>query len=173
MPLITEVQNRYSVQILANLTNPQDSTSATADISRLTLACNDIESEFTRKGMTYDSSPMTISAAVEGVIVLLRRRQGQTSGETEWQDYLKDLDRLRMITANNRIKPVSDRIGNQGSCSMRQSLLLRHECEHASFDGYKVISGQDNIFITQPNPDWRANMEPECDDPCDGYKCYP
>jgi len=172
MPLITEVQNRYSVQLLANLTNPQDSTSAVADTARLTLACTDIEAEFTKKGMTYDSSAITISAAVEGVIVLLQRRQGQTNGEQAWKDYLADLDRLRMITVNNRITPGSGRTGNQ-ACNARQPLLLRHECHHADFDGYKVIAGEDNIFITQPNPDWRSNMEPQCDDPCDGYRSYP
>jgi hypothetical protein len=170
MALITEVSSRYSTQLLANLTNPQDSTSTIADTARLTLACTDIESEFNKKGMTYDSSPMTISAAVEGVVVLLMRRQGQTGGEAAWKDYLADLDRLRMVTVNNRIKPISTHSGNQ---QCRSSLLLSHHHEHANFDGYKPIAGEDNVFIRQTNPDWRANMEPECDDPCNGYLSYP
>ena len=177
MALEDEVLNRYSLQILVNLTNPQDSGALALDATKFTNACTDIESEFLKKGMIYSSSTMSISSAVEGVISLLRKRQGQTGGNQEWSDWLKDLVRLQMVSSNDRIMPIARSQSCDSTqrpiCACQPTAPLRNECGPASFDGYKPISGCDNVTIAAPNPDWRANMEPDNDEDCGVVDCGP
>lgn len=177
MALADEVTNRYSAQILVNLTNPQDSGAVIPDNIKFANACTDIEAEFLKKGMTYDSSTMSIASAVEGVIALLTKRQGQTGGNEQWTSWLKDLTSLQMVSSNDRIMPINHPPGCDTSqrciCAGSPSPQLRSQCGPASFDGYKPIAGCDNITIAAPQPDWRANLEPESNEDCNDGCCPP
>lgn len=112
MALIDEVQSRYSTPVLVALTNPQSSATTTLDTStsgKLYKAGLDIVGLFKKRGITYDNAnDMHVQTSVEGVVALLRLRQGQyANAQAEWADWLKELESLRMVTANNRVDPTT------------------------------------------------------------------
>jgi hypothetical protein len=175
MALEDEVLNRYSTQILVNLTNPQDSGAVALDATKFTNACADIQAEFLKKGMTYADTAMSIATAVEGVISLLTKRQGQTGGNEQWTGWMKDLTNLQMVSANDRIVPINKSptcdSTQQCLCKGRPTPALRATCGPASFDGYSPIVSCDNITIMAPNPDWRANLQPRSCEDCSTDNC--
>ena|SRR3990167_5306289 len=112
MALIDEVQSRYSTPFLVTITNPQASATTTLDITtsgKLYKAAIDIIAKFKKVGITYDNTVDThVMTGVEGVVALLRMRQGQYAGaDQQWKEWLDELDELRMTTANNRVIPTS------------------------------------------------------------------
>jgi hypothetical protein len=109
MALSDRVIARYSTQFLANITNPQKSTGATYDNTKLQAACTDVQAEFTMIGLTYtDTTETHVAVAVEGVIALLRKRNGAIDGLQEWETWIGSrLERLRLVTSNDRILPSS------------------------------------------------------------------
>lgn len=111
MPLITHVQNRYSVQLLRELTNPDEPADTAVDTAgRLQQAANDVEADFrVYAGITYDDADARhIAVAVVGVVQKLRVYMGQISdamdAERKWRDMLVDLSK---VTSRNRIMPVA------------------------------------------------------------------
>lgn len=109
MPLATHVQNRYSAQLLIELTNPDNADATTLDSTRLGLAAGDVEADFRiYAGTAYsDTDARHIAAAVPGVIQKLRIYMGQVAdvfaAEEDWQ---KRLRALGMVTGRNRIRPT-------------------------------------------------------------------
>jgi len=110
--LTDEVQNRYSAQILINLTNPQNTSATTLDTTRMNNAVTDVQADFKiEAGTTYDNSVDThVVVATEGVYAKLVLRSGQ-SGEAGFrlhESYLEKLRRLALITGRDRISPSTD-----------------------------------------------------------------
>jgi len=97
--LTEAVDDRYSVQYLTNLTNPDDATAIQVDTAVRDLACDDVEADFQIEiGITFDGSNSThIAVAVEGVITYLLARTGRgeaTTGERH-DRYIARLKSLR------------------------------------------------------------------------------
>ncbi len=114
MPLITDVQNRYSTTLLIALTNPDDPDVTTLDTGatgKLQLAADDVAQVFEALTATgYDATEaMHTSVGVEGVVALLRRRTGKyPDAESEWDDFLSALRRVAEVTGRNRVEPTSN-----------------------------------------------------------------
>lgn len=104
--LVAAVKNRYSLQYLTNLTNPDDPSAITIDDDTLGYACDDVESDFKLEtGRKFDNTLGTnVAVAVEGVIVYLLSRTGR--GEKTTRDrqerYLK-----RIRSLKRRILPMT------------------------------------------------------------------
>lgn len=110
MALSDEVMSRYGTQFLVGLTNPQASTATTVGTTKLANACTDVEAEFAKVGITFAVATAThVVTACEGVIALLRKRAGQVGGWEEWKEWRDvQLERLRMVTTNDRIVPTTN-----------------------------------------------------------------
>lgn len=118
--LQNDVKTRYSVSVLAALTNPDAPEVTAIDDPRLDLAVADVEGDFLRiLGRTYDSTLKEhVSVAVEGVMVKLRLRTGNTGDgvtvqEEKWLERLRGL-RLPVIpTSTSRMTPTPETVGSQ------------------------------------------------------------
>ena len=110
--LWTSVQARYSTTFLRGLTNPQDGATTSVTSAKGTAAAQDVCGDFSARGITYDDAdPRHVAVAVSGVIAKLQERTGQH----EWafkrvEDYLKNLESLRMVTANDRMSPLTNSV---------------------------------------------------------------
>lgn len=106
--LWTSVKARASTVVAKALSNPQNGAATSNDDTRGTLACTDVISDFTARGITYDNDDARhLGVAVGGVIAKLQ----MTALGYEWawkrhQEYEERLERLRMVTANDRMTPV-------------------------------------------------------------------
>lgn len=106
MSLVSNVTARYSSQRLVELTNADDQAATTVDSTVLGLAGTDVEADFAAHGITYDDSDARhVAVGVEGVIARLTEWMGTDNGSTRLKAYLERLDKLRMVTANDRIQP--------------------------------------------------------------------
>lgn len=109
MPLATHVQNRYSAQILRELTNPDDASATALNSGRLDRAVEDVQGDFRiYAGVAYvDTDARHIAAAVVGVIQKLRIYMGQiadaAAAEDDWHARLKSLS---LVTSRERISPT-------------------------------------------------------------------
>lgn len=108
--LWTSVTERFSAVYLRNLTNPQDGATTSITTAKGTRAATDVIANFAAKGITYLNTTAThLNVAVDGVIAKLQMRTGQH--EWAWkrhQEYMDALDALRLVTANDRMTPVSN-----------------------------------------------------------------
>ncbi|HBY62159.1 MAG TPA: hypothetical protein DEH78_20255 [Solibacterales bacterium] len=120
MSLSSNVQSRYSAQILVNLTNPQDSAPTTLDSTRLTNACTDVEAWFKVYANTVydDANAIHVAACVPAVILMLQMYSAQTVDQTEslrdgikgaLTDAGKILARAKVIsTTNSQLTPSDE-----------------------------------------------------------------
>lgn len=110
MSLVTNVQSRYSVQLLANLTNPQDPSVTVFDATKLGNASIDVEADFEIYcGVAYDDlDPRHVNVAVEGVITKLRIRTGQYNAEELQDKWISRLRELARVTGRDRILPLTE-----------------------------------------------------------------
>ena len=111
MTLAANVQARYAVAKLVQLTNPGDVNATTINTTILDLACTDVEAEFEiTAGLDYDdTSALHVANAVEGVLVILRVRQRgeMLAVSDEYEKWRGALERLSMVTSRDRIIPQS------------------------------------------------------------------
>lgn len=105
MALIDEVQARYSMERLLELTNPDARTATTVNTTRLAYAVADAEAEFASTvGTAFDSSDAQhVALGCQGVLVYLMQYQGLVGDEygklrTDWKDQLQ---RLRKTSGAN------------------------------------------------------------------------
>ena len=85
MALVDEVINRFSVEFLKNLTNPDLPEGSAYDAARLALAATDATAEFEREGAVVFSltNAHHVDVAVDGVVMKLMQRGGtHLGGET-------------------------------------------------------------------------------------------
>lgn len=109
MALTDEVQARYSSQILINVTNPQNTAATSIDTTRLNNAITDVQSEFKKRGITYDNTVDThIATAVPGVFARLLLFAAQDGSREMWKEFLEDVRFLSETTSRDRIKPDTD-----------------------------------------------------------------
>jgi len=114
--LTTAVTNRYSVQYLTNLTNPDDASAIVVDTDVRDLACDDVEADFQIEvGVTFDGSNSThIAVAVEGVITYLIARTGRgeaTVGERHdrYMSRLRSLRRRILPKTTSNLVPTPEK----------------------------------------------------------------
>jgi len=107
MSLSTEVQARYSAQILINASNPQLASGGTLDTARLGYACTDVQAEFSKRGITFDVTDAThLATAVPGVLArLIQMTQADDSG---WKTFKDDVKFLAETTSRDRILPYTN-----------------------------------------------------------------
>ncbi len=114
MPLITDVTDRISDTRLVQLTNPRGSgKGATTDLALLAKAVADVEGQFkVCVGVLYDSADdRHVAPGVIGVMVALELYKGTSKAQTRWEEWCERLMKfLRMVTANDRIRPKSTSI---------------------------------------------------------------
>jgi len=95
MTLQANTTARISSQRIINLTNPDLPTATSADTTRLGLACDDVESDFsTYLGRSYDDDlPGDVSIGVDGVIskLMLRMASGGDTANKAHESYLERL----------------------------------------------------------------------------------
>lgn len=108
MALIDEVQARYSVQQITELTNPQSTGSTTIDAARLQNAADDAEADFELYAqVVFDiADSKHIAIGVRGVIAkltLYTNVQRGTPLETRFHD---DLHQLAAVSSRKRISPT-------------------------------------------------------------------
>lgn len=107
MSLDSNVQSRFSAQILINASNPQNSGATTIDTTRLANAETDVIAAIQAlAGVAYTDSDATIVLyATEGVLVRLMWMTGQVTYDawTEWKKAVKD--ELAPIQGRDRILP--------------------------------------------------------------------
>lgn len=105
MSLDSNVQARWSAQILINASNPQNSGQTTIDTTRLSAAETDVQAAFkTLAGVAYDDTDdRHVLYATEGVLIRLLVLTGQTALDSwkEWKTALKD--ELGTVTGRDRI----------------------------------------------------------------------
>jgi hypothetical protein len=120
MSLLTEVQSRYSNQVLVALTNPNATEIITLDTTatgKLNLACLDVQADFeTELGRVFDiGRQQDISVAVEGVIAKLVSRTEQTvRGEELHEAFISRLRRLSPLAdphTTSQLTPIDERRG--------------------------------------------------------------
>ena len=111
MALSDRVTERFSAQFMVSITNPDDQDAASINTTLLGYAATDVEADFkVYAGIEYDETEDThVSVAVQGVILKLqnRRSQGEPRSDDNWIERLKA---LAMVTARDRISPVTDSI---------------------------------------------------------------
>ncbi len=109
MALIDEVKSRIPTQKLAELTNLNDISVKTIDDPRLQLAVDDAEAEFkVRVGVVYDNDDARHkNFAIIGVVRILQLDKLESTAIKNYEDWHKALERLRLVTGNNRILPKS------------------------------------------------------------------
>lgn len=108
MSLSSNVQSRYSSQILINASNPQNSTATSVDTGRLNAAISDVEGEFLKRGITYDDDDSRhVATAVPGVFARLLVLTGQ-GGREEWSEFKDDVKFLAETTVRDRIEPYTN-----------------------------------------------------------------
>lgn len=114
MPLLADYQNRYSLQIRINLSNPQLTTATTVDSARETNAAADAQADFEAVcGVTYSSSNTAhVTAAVPLVAAKLMVYTGQADDES-YDKALRRCERIyRLVLGRNRITPTTDSLLN-------------------------------------------------------------
>jgi hypothetical protein len=136
--LADEVIARYSTPFLAQITNPQAGEATTYDATKLARACTDIEAEFAKIGLTFVVTTAThVVTATEGVIALLRKRSGQLGGWDEWREWREiQLERLRMVTTNDRITPTSNSKLYPSDENPNNDPYLRPQFDDTAFDKF-------------------------------------
>ncbi len=105
MSLDSNVQNRWSSQILINASNPQNSGQTSIDTTRLANAETDVQAAFkVLSGVAYDDTDdRHVLYATEGVLVRLLVLTGQTA-LSDWRDWKRSLKReLAPVTGRDRI----------------------------------------------------------------------
>lgn len=108
MSLSSNVQSRYSSQILINASNPENSTSTTLDTARLNAAIADVEGEFLKRGITYDDDDKRhVSTAVPGVFARLLLMTGK-GGREDWNEFKEDVKFLAETTSRDRVLPTTN-----------------------------------------------------------------
>ena len=110
MALTDEVTDRYSSQYLIGLTNPQLSSAAAIDTTRLARAATDVEADFEiYPGIAFvTTNSLHVSTAVEGVILKLMMRTGQFDAEALQTRYIALLTALGRVTGRNRLLTSTD-----------------------------------------------------------------
>lgn len=109
MALIDEYRLRYSTEIRTQVSNPQDSTPTTPDTSKEGYAADDVEGEFLKHGIEIDvTDKRHVTTGVRGIYARLLVYTGQAGGSAEWDDFMRDLERLSKTTSRDRILPTSD-----------------------------------------------------------------
>lgn len=112
MALSDQVKLRYSISRLAQLTNPDTRQASAIDDTRLTTACNDVESDFRiHAGIDYDETDNDHNN-VGPAAVIIKLRQGMPKGgeeaRSEYEDVVKQLKNMSKIGARDRILPTVD-----------------------------------------------------------------
>lgn len=107
--LWTSTLLRYSDALPRGLTNPQNPAATAIGTAKGTLAATDVIGDFAAKGITYDNDDTRhLAVAHRGVIAKLQERSGQY--EWAWkrhEEYMSQLENLRMVTANDRMLPTT------------------------------------------------------------------
>jgi hypothetical protein len=134
--LADEVISRYSAGYLAGITNPQDAYASAYDATRLGKACTDVQAEFDKIGLLFDVTVAShVVTAVEGVIALLKKRTAQSGGFEEWKEWRDvQLERLRMVTTNDRIVPSSTSKLTPSDENPNNDTFTRPDFDKQSFD---------------------------------------
>jgi len=114
--LQSNVEARYSIQSIKNLTNPDSATSTTKDSTRLALACTDAAAMFEEHtGTEYDDTvAMHVNAAVEGVIAILKSRKSAKAGgsRTDLDTWVKRLRHFDVTYGSRaRMEPETTGLG--------------------------------------------------------------
>ena len=109
MALIDEVKSRIPAQKLVELTNVDDINPTTVNDTRLGKAIDDAEADFeVHTGVVYDNDVAKhVNAVVIGVVRKLQLDKLESSAVKHHDAWVKSLERLRLVTGNNRIKPKS------------------------------------------------------------------
>ena len=109
MALIDEVKSRIPTQKLVELTNVDDPSIKIITDIRLAKAVTDTEADFeVHTGVVYDNSNAKhVNASVIGVVRKLQLDKLESSAFKNHEAWHKSLERLRLVTGNNRIKPKS------------------------------------------------------------------
>ena len=109
MSLSTEVQGRYSSTLLIQVTNPQGAAATTLDTTRLNYSITDVEGQFLKRGMTYDTTSKQHNVvAVPGVYATLLLYNGHMGGKDQHDKFLKELDELREVDSRDKIDMDND-----------------------------------------------------------------
>jgi hypothetical protein len=144
--LADEVIARYSTAHLQQITNPQAPEATSYDATKLARACTDVEAEFAKIGLTFDVTVAShVVTAVEGVVALLKKRLGQVDGWNEWRDWREvQLERLRMVTTNDRITPTSNSKVYPRDENPSNDTELRPDYDDSNFDNFVPNAGRVN-----------------------------
>lgn len=109
MPLEAHVQNRYSTQLLIELTNPDNPAATGINTAKLSQASADVIADFRiLAGTKYnDNDERHVSIAVQAVVLKLQiwmtRSPIQERLESRYRDLIKG--DLALVTGRNRIIP--------------------------------------------------------------------
>lgn len=109
MTLLTDVKARIPTQKLVELTNVDDPSIKIVTDARLQLAIDDAEAEFkVRTGVVYDNTDARHKTfIIIGVVRILQLDKLESSSVKNYEAWQKALDRLRLVTGNDRILPKS------------------------------------------------------------------
>ena len=108
MSLSSNVESRYPLKYLIQLTNPQDKNAIASDATRMGLAVDDTISDMEiYAGLVYDDTDNNhINVATDGVIIKLMLRTGQISRSDDLhKDWIDHLFAFSKITSRDRILP--------------------------------------------------------------------
>ena len=107
MALADEVEARYPLAVLVQLTNQNDQAASAIDATIMGLAVTDV---LTYCATTYDNSEAQhVTVAVEGVVAKLRKRS-EAAGDVanaKHDAYIERLESLARVTGRDRITPKS------------------------------------------------------------------
>ena len=145
MALADEVIARYSTGYLASITNPQAGEQTSYDATKLARACTDIEAEFAKIGLLFVVTTAThVVTAVEGVIALLLKRNGQLGGWDMWREWREiQLERLRLVTTNDRIDPTSNSKVTPRDENPTNDRDIRPDFDSSAFDNLTPAAGRE------------------------------
>ena len=106
--LATALANRYSSQILIEITNPQNTAATTVDTTRRDNAINDCDAYLQMNGITLDTANIMHTAVIiEGAFTRLQVVAGNFPVGA-WDDWKRTLLDLRQVGPRNRITPTTN-----------------------------------------------------------------
>lgn len=113
MALSDDFQDRYSTTYVKQITNPDTPNPSSVNTTTLDAAVTDVKSEFTRRGITYDSTEDShVATACLGIEALLLLRGGKSRefALNRYDEFKEQIEIVRKSGPADRFAPKTNSV---------------------------------------------------------------